>query len=206
MKKSKTNIFIIIGLLLLAAALVLTGKNILEEQRGEKLSIGAAEKLISQIEPQNSASTTNREPGNSPEYTINPDIEMPTKRIDGLDYIGVLRVPALGLKLPVLSEWSYDNLTVSPCRYTGSAYLGNMVIAAHNYRSHFARLRSLQPGDKVRFTDVDSNRFDYEVVETEILLPEQVEKLNSGNWDLTLFTCTFGGEYRITVRCKAIER
>ncbi len=205
MKKNKTNIFIIIGLLLLAAALVLTGKNILEEQRAEKLSISAAEELISQIEPQKSEDAKNRESGSTPEYIINPEIEMPTKKIDSLDYIGVLRVPALGLKLPVLSEWNYDNLTVSPCRYSGSAYLRNMVIAAHNYRSHFARLRALQPGDKVRFTDVESNRFDYEVVETEILLPEQVEELKSGNWDLTLFTCTFGGEYRITVRCKVAE-
>lgn len=205
MSKRKANIFIATGLLLLAAALILTGKNFLEEKRAQKLSLSAAEELIEQIEEQTEEKGSAQKPNGTPDYIINPEIEMPVKKIDGLDYIGVLRVPALDLKLPVLSEWSYDNLTVSPCRYTGSVYLNNMVIAAHNYRSHFARLRTLQPGDKIRFTDVSSNRFDYEVIGTEILLPNQVEEMKNSDCDLTLFTCTFGGEYRITVRCRLVR-
>lgn len=205
MSKRKANIFIATGLLLLAAALILTGKNFLEERRAQKLSLSAAEELIEQIEEQTGEKGSAQKPNSTPDYIINPEIEMPVKKIDGLDYIGVLRVPALDLKLPVLSEWSYDNLTVSPCRYTGSVYLNNMVIAAHNYRSHFARLRTLQPGDKIRFTDVSSNRFDYEVIGTEILLPNQVEEMKNSDCDLTLFTCTFGGEYRITVRCRLVR-
>lgn len=205
MKRHKYNIFIILGLLLLAAALALAGKNLLEEKRAERLSSLAAQELLELIEPQEDAGQDESSTADIPEYILNPETEMPVKKINGMDYIGVLRVPALDLKLPVLSEWSYNNLTVSPCRYDGSAYLNNMIIAAHNYRSHFASLSSLRPGDRVRFTDISSNRFDYEVVETEVLLPEQVEQLKSGDWDLTLFTCTFGGEYRITVRCKLLK-
>jgi sortase A len=29
--------------------------------------------------------------------------------------------------------------------------------------------------------------------------------LNSGDWDLTLFTCTIGGVSRVTVRCQKAE-
>lgn len=207
MKKYKTNLFIVLGLLLLAAALVLTGRNLFEEKRAEKLSLSAVDELIELIEPQGESKDNNTaSSAEAPEYVLNPDMEMPIKKINGMDYIGVLRVPALDLKLPVLSEWSYNNLTVSPCRYIGSVYLNNLIIAAHNYRSHFAYLRELQQGDKVSFTDMNGNKFNYEVVETEILLPEQVDEMKSGDWDLTLFTCTFGGEYRITVRCKLVNR
>lgn len=43
--------------------------------------------------------------------------------------------------------------------------------------------------------------FEYEVVSLEILIPEDVEPMEEGDWDLTLFTCTIGGKTRITVRC-----
>ena len=205
MKKYKTNLFIILGLLLLAAALVLTGCILFEENRAEKLSLSAVAELIELIESQDESKDNTANSNETPEYILNPDMKMPVKKINGMDYIGVLRVPALNLKLPVLNKWSYDNLTVSPCRYIGSAYLNNLIIAAHNYRSHFAFLRELQQGDSVSFTDMSCNRFNYEVVETEILLPEQVDEMKSGDWDLTLFTCTFGGEYRITVRCKLVN-
>ena len=205
MKKYKTNLFIILGLLLLAAALVLTGCILFEENRAEKLSLSAVAELIELIESQDESKDNTANSNETPEYILNPDMKMPVKKINGMDYIGVLRVPALNLKLPVLNKWSYDNLTVSPCRYIGSVYLNNLIIAAHNYRSHFAFLRELQQGDSVSFTDMSCNRFNYEVVETEILLPEQVDEMKSGDWDLTLFTCTFGGEYRITVRCKLVN-
>lgn len=205
MKEYKTNLFIILGLLLLAAALVLTGCILFEENRAEKLSLSAVAELIELIESQDESKDNTANSNETPEYILNPDMKMPVKKINGMDYIGVLRVPALNLKLPVLNKWSYDNLTVSPCRYIGSAYLNNLIIAAHNYRSHFAFLRELQQGDSVSFTDMSCNRFNYEVVETEILLPEQVDEMKSGDWDLTLFTCTFGGEYRITVRCKLVN-
>lgn len=205
MKEYKTNLFIILGLLLLAAALVLTGCILFEENRAEKLSLSAVAELIELIESQDESKDNTANSNETPEYILNPDMKMPVKKINGMDYIGVLRVPALNLKLPVLNKWSYDNLTVSPCRYIGSVYLNNLIIAAHNYRSHFAFLRELQQGDSVSFTDMSCNRFNYEVVETEILLPEQVDEMKSGDWDLTLFTCTFGGEYRITVRCKLVN-
>ena len=38
-------------------------------------------------------------------------------------------------------------------------------------------------------------------VELETLSPFAIEEMTGGNWDLTLFTCTVGGQYRVTVRC-----
>ena len=61
--------------------------------------------------------------------------------------------------------WSYPKLKIAPCRYSGSAYTGNLVIAAHNYRTHFGLLESLAPGAQVKFTDVEGNVFSYEIAE-----------------------------------------
>lgn len=43
--------------------------------------------------------------------------------------------------------------------------------------------------------------FTYCVAEEEILQPAQTEQMVSGDWDLTLFTCTVGGRSRVTIRC-----
>lgn len=80
----------------------------------------------------------------------------------------------------------------------------NMVIAGHNYSSHFGNLKNLSQGDTVIFTDVDGNRFHYRVIELETLVPDAVDDLTSGGWDLTLFTCTIGGRSRVTVRCSDV--
>lgn len=128
-------------------------------------------------------------------------MEMPTLEIDGRAYIGTLDIPALGLFLPVLSEWSYPNLKLAPCRYTGSAYQDSLVIAAHNYTRHFGRLKSLTTGDAVVFTDADGNAFSYRVSGVELLSPTAIEALEAGEWALSLFTCTVGGQSRVVVRC-----
>lgn len=84
---------------------------------------------------------------------------------------------------------------------TISAYNDTLIICAHNYESHFGKIKNLAPGSKVYFTDIDGNNFSYEVVEICILDPYAIEEMQSGDWDLTLFTCTWGGRTRVTVRC-----
>ena len=62
--------------------------------------------------------------------------------------------------------------------------------------------------DSFRFTDVDGNRFAYQVVVRETLEPTAIDEMQSeedGAWDLTLFTCTIGGQSRVTVRCVQVE-
>lgn len=50
-------------------------------------------------------------------------------------------------------------------------------------------------------TNEELNTALYEVIELETLSPFAIEEMTGGNWDLTLFTCTVGGQYRVTVRC-----
>lgn len=196
-----------IGLLLLAAALFLTGYNLWSDARANVSANMVLEQLNPDIQENAGMSLTALPSGESleeayfPDYILNPEMDMPEEEVDGQKYIGVLKIPVLSLELPIISEWSYPRLRIAPCRYAGSAYLNNMVIAAHDYYSHFGRLKSMSQGDEVIFTDMDGNVFRYEVAELETLSSTAVEEMTSGDWDLTLFTCTVGGQSRVTVRC-----
>ena len=41
--------------------------------------------------------------------------------IDGNEYVGEISIPAIGIDLPVMSEWSYPRLKIAPCRQFGSS-------------------------------------------------------------------------------------
>lgn len=131
-------------------------------------------------------------------------MDMPLETINGIDYIGVLKIPALELELPVISEWNYSNLKTAPCRYRGSAYLNNLIICGHNYPSHFGKLKNLREGDRITFTDMDGNIFTYKMVERETLMPTSIDAMENGDWDLTLFTCTVDGQSRVIIRFELI--
>ena len=155
-----------LGLLLLLAALGLTAYNLWLDARASMSVDVVLERLTPTLSSRQSelpalSSGEALEEAFVPDYVLNPEMAMPEETIDGRNYIGVLDIPALGLSFPIISEWSYDALQIAPCRYSGSAYLDNLVIAGHNYRSHFASLPQLQPGDTVTFTDMDGNVFSY---------------------------------------------
>lgn len=199
-----------LGLLLLLAALLLTAYNLWRDAMASISVDFVLEHLTPALSSRQAAlpalpSGEALEEAFVPDYVLNPEMAMPEENIDGRSYIGVLDIPALELSLPIISEWSYDALQIAPCRYSGSAYLDNLVIAGHNYRSHFASLPQLQPGDSVTFTDMDGNVFSYEVSSLETLSPYAVSDMTSGDWDLTLFTCTVGGQSRLAIRCDRTE-
>ena len=104
-----------------------------------------------------------------PEAESGPlDPELPVVEIDGNEYVGEISIPAIGIDLPVMSEWSYPRLKIAPCRQFGSSRTDDLVIAAHNYESHFGKLTSLTAGDSVTFTDMDGIVNEYVVNKVEV--------------------------------------
>ena len=132
--------------------------------------------------------------------------QMPTAEIEGETYVGYVGIPALELELPVTADWSYNKLLKSPCRFSGDMYTDDLVVMAHNYQWHFGTLKNLQPGDIVTFTDMDGDTVEYAVVTVDILERTAVEEMIAGEYDLTLFTCTYGGKSRVTVRCNKVKK
>lgn len=182
----------ILGAVLVAAALLLFLLNLREDSQAGR----SAEDLLSLVK-ENIESSETGDGGYPDPY----DPDMTETEISGYSFIGYLSVPALGLELPVLSEWDYPRLRIAPCRYSGSLKTDDLVIAAHNYSRHFGRLSRLSSGDTVFFMDMDGIQTAYEVKKVEILPPTAVEEMSAGDYDLTLFTCTYGGKSRVTVRC-----
>lgn len=182
----------LLGAVLLLAALSL----FLWNQREDRQAEISVERILPQVIEQ----TGEDKP--KPTYPDPYDPAMTEVEIDGYAYIGYLSIPSLELELPVMSEWDYTRLKIAPCRYAGSTKTDDLVIAAHNYTRHFGPIKNLSIGDEVYFTDMDGVVSVYEVAETDVLQPTDVEEMTSGKFDLTLFTCTYGGKTRVTVRCE----
>ena len=201
MRKSPGILCIVIGGVLLLAALGLYGYN-----RYEDAQAGAEAQVVVQDLEQKLEQTVSKaestETSADSEEMLSP--ELPVVMLDGYDYIGVISIPAIDIKLPVMSDWSYPKLKISPCREFGSSRTDDLVIAAHNYESHFGKLGSVSVGDNVIFTDMDGVENHYIVQKTDILQPTDVDAVEHSGYDLVLYTCTYGGKTRITVFCDRI--
>lgn len=118
--------------------------------------------------------------------------------------LGVLRIPATGLALPVMSDWSYPLLTAALCRYSGSLAEGDLVILGHSYRSHFRCLWTIEPGTAEELTDAAGVTHRFAVAAVEIVSGSDTAALAS-DYPLTLFTCTADSAHRVLVRCEVAE-
>lgn len=186
MKKNKMivgRLLMVLGSLLILSGLLLLGYNHRLEDTASDASDATLLALQQEIE-----------------QNIAGDAQQPIE-LDGTQYLGVLNIPTLELTLPIQSDWSYKKLRSTPCVYSGSIQDGNLVLLAHNYRRHFGLIHSLRQGDSIQLTDTSGNTFQYLVEEVLVLNATDVDEMASSGYDLSLFTCTYGGKSRVTVRC-----
>lgn len=196
MRKKFGAFCMILGALLLFSAVFLLIYNHVEASKAGQSSAQVVSQLKDVIPDSENQPT---DPVAEPDISkANP---METVEIDGYDYIGYLRVPLLGLELPVVSGWDYQALQVAPCRFSGSVAQKNLVVIAHNYSSHFGNLDQLQFEDEVLFTDVTGAVTAYRVDCVDVVPPSSAEEVVSGDFDLALVTCTYGGKTRFVVYC-----
>lgn len=213
MKKTHGLCCILLGAALLIAALSLVLYNMNENKKGGEAANSILNELkIGMPETTQATTITTIEEDLFAEYakydtTTTPVIEEATTYVGDYSYIGIISVPSLEIELPVMSEWSYPRLNISPCRYKGTIADKDIIIAAHNYYSHFGRLRNLAGGEEIIFTDANGYPHYYEVLQVTEINGKDIEAMDFGSadeWDLTLFTCTIGGQSRVTVR--AVEK
>jgi len=192
-------VLIVLGLLLILTAAFFFS---IYEQEAEKAGENAQQLLVAlteeieQNQEQNLYDTAVQEQSTG---------QMLQTSLQGYDLVGIIRVPGVGVELPVLNSWSYDLLKLSPCRYSGSIEGQDLILMGHNYKKHFAPLRQVSLGDRVEFLDTSGTSYVYAVAETEVLKPTQLDELTASEYALTIFTCTPGGYSRFVVRCNPIE-
>lgn len=192
MKRKVGISLIVLGLALIFSAAALLLYNNYESEKAEEQS----EALM--------ASVTDAIGQNQTDEKDPFDTEMKVVEIDGYGYIGYISIPDLNRNLPVMSDWDYGRLKIAPCRYYGSTKTDNLVVAAHNYRSHFGYLGRLRPGNTVTFTDMEGVKKTYTVTAIENLKPSESDKVKDTGDDLILYTCTYRGVARIVVRCSEV--
>ena len=189
-RRNKDLLLVALGLIMAAAGLFLQ----LTEVQQEQLAGENAALLLEAVSQQLPAAPAEPLPGEDPED------EPQSLAVMGYDVLGTLRIPSVDIDLPVLNDWSYDLLTVAPCRYSGSIETGDLVILGHSYRTHLRPLRQVQMGDSVELTDAAGTVHRYVVAETEILRGSDGSLLPSG-YPLTIFTCTADSKHRFLARC-----
>ena len=194
------KIFITIGSILIIASIILLTYNNYQEINAGKKSEIALDIIKNNIDTQKETNTIVNE-----EIIFNENKEMETTNVLGYDYLGTITIPSLKLELPILSEYNYELLNIAPCRYYGSIYTNDLIICAHSYKTHFKYLDKLKQKDIIIITDIKGFNYIYEVLEIEILKPNQVSEMINNDFDLTLYTCTNDGQNRITVRCNLIN-
>ena len=212
MPKKSGIIFVIVGAVLILSALLLFLYNGYEDRRAGQ----EAELLLNDIQsaiseqtkpttPPANSETDSTETTEQEETTATLPAEMPTLLIDGYEYVGYLSIPDLKLELPVMAEWDYNRLKIAPCRHFGSSRTDDLVIAAHNYKTHFGSLSSLKEGAEVIFTDMDGIENRYVLVrDPETLAPDAVDAVQNSGYDLVLYTCTPGGATRVVAFCDRV--
>lgn len=132
-------------------------------------------------------------------------------------YIGWLEIPKIDVSLPIYHDADDDSLANGAGHVRGTSLPvggapSNCVISAHSglqTARMFDDLRRLDVGDKVSITVLSEPRA-YEVVGTEVVLPEDTEHLavyDDGRDLLTLVTCTPIGvnDHRLLVTCERCD-
>ena len=194
---------LILGFVLMASAGLLLWHNQAEDTAAETAVTELIPQLLEKI-PQVPPEEKIIQQLTPVEFLPPSAFEMTRVEIGGHEYIGYLSLPTLELELPIMADWDYQKLQIAPCRYTGSINGRDLVLMAHNYGSHFGRISELKPGDLVLFTDMDGHTTQYVVESRDVLAPDAVEEMTAGDYDLTLFTCTYGGKSRVTVQCSRL--
>ena len=176
-KRNRGFVFFLIGCILLFVAGGWYIYNVLEDKNAGK----QAEKILDGFENNEDA---------------------PVIIVEGDAFCGRIIIDKLEMELPIYDEWDYKRLKSAPCRYTGGVNTDDIIIAGHNYKTIFGSLGKLVNGDEIKFIDGYGEEHIYEVYDVVILDGTAVSDMQSGEWDLTLFTCTKSGEQRVTVRCE----
>lgn len=144
--------------------------------------------------------------------TENANAKTATYTVSGEQYtvVGILDIPSLGIKYPILSETSTQLLKVSLNKYWGANpnEVGNMVVVGHNYNDNkfFSKLPKIEIGNIVKITDLAGKTLDYKVYDTSVIDPYDnacTSQLTDGHTEITLITFYNNGKDRFVAKARA---
>ena len=113
------------------------------------------------------------------------DNAMSVLPVDGTDFVGIIEIPRYDSALPVGAVWGKSS--EYPCRFSGSVYDGTMQIGATTQKGQYDFYRELSVGDTVVYTDMEGNRYTFEVTSLRYEKHADQAALQREDAPLTLF-------------------
>lgn len=211
--KSMGNGFIIAGAVLITIASALVLYNEVDNYKCKKAANGVLTEVSAYVDYEAAINDILDEENENQTTVIPPESLLPEEYVEstfviqGVEYIGVVSIPALDITLPVTSEWDMKKMKSAACRYSGSKGNDDLIICAHNLKAFFSGIKSLSTDDIIIFVDGAGKAYSYKVIQIDTISAYDTEKMLSGSdeWDITLFTCTYGGSDRYAVRAVKIQ-
>lgn len=126
--------------------------------------------------------------------------------------VGIIEIPKIDLKYPVLEDGTKDAIEVSVAINGGPGLNreGNTIIIGHNYRNgtFFSNNKNLSNGDKVYITDKTGTKLEYTIYSIYTTTPEDSDYMDidtEGKKEVTLVTCTDDTKNRLVICARAEE-
>lgn len=125
--------------------------------------------------------------------------------------VGVVNIPKINSKYPIIAETTDKLLKVSVCKFWGPNpnEVGNFCIVGHNYKNSkfFSKVPTLVVGDIVEITDLAGKTLKYRAYDIYTVDPSDTRctsQLTQGKKEVTLITCTNDAKQRVIVKCTEV--
>ena len=131
--------------------------------------------------------------------------------IQGYKIEGIIEIPKIELKYPIINETSNKAMKVSVTKFFGGNIneTGNYTIAGHNNLdgTMFGKVKKLEIGDIIKLTDLYGETVEYKIFDKYVIDPNDVSCTNivqEGTKEVTLITCTNGNKNRLITKAREI--
>lgn len=191
MKKICNIILILLIIGAIIFGVIIAAEYIRREKNEDKLSA-----VVAQIENIN---------------TNNEENKQELIKVDGYDVEGIIEIPKIDIKYPIVSTTSDEAMKVAITKFWGTKIndIGNYTMAGHNYKNGtmFGKTKYLEIGDRIKMTDLQLNTVEYEVFKIYTIDPDDVtciESVEPNTREITLITCTNGHRNRLITKAREV--
>lgn len=195
MKKICNIILILLIIGAIIFGVIISAEYIRREKNEDKLSA-----VVAQIENINTNTSE-----------INEENKQELIKVDGYDVEGIIEIPKIDIKYPIVSTTSDEAMKVAITKFWGTKIndIGNYTMAGHNYKNGtmFGKTKYLEIGDKIKMTDLQLNTVEYEVFKIYTIDPDDVtciESVEPNTREITLITCTNGHKNRLITKAREV--
>ena len=200
MKKIKILDFAILILVLIATTIVIIiGLRI----KKNKENVDKITEVVSIVE--------NLQQNLQAENTEDARSQLMETTIDGYSIEGIIEIPSIGLKYPIINETNNKTMKISVTKFTGSTIneIGNYCIAGHNNidGTMFGKVKNLKKGDTIKLTNLYGETIEYQVFDMYVIDPNDIsctKIVEENTKEVTLITCTNGRKNRLVTKAREI--